>query len=55
MFTTAYLKSRHIGESGILIFVIEISKIEKFESFLITINIEKAFDSLNHDFLFATL
>ena len=52
---TAYVKSRHTGESGILIFVIEISKIEKLKSFLITMNIEKGFDSLNHDFLLATL
>ena len=46
-----YVKNRHIGESGILISdVIEIAKINKFEGFLVAMDIEKAFDSLDHIF-----
>ena len=48
---TAYVKSRHIGESGRLISdVIEIAKIKKLDGFLVAMNIEKPFDSLDHDF-----
>ena len=48
---TTYVKNRHIGESGILISdVIEIAKINKFEGFLVAMDIEKAFDSLDHIF-----
>ena len=53
---TAYVKNRHIGESGRLISdVIEIAKIKKLDSFSAAMDIEKAFDSLNHDFLILTL
>ena len=52
---TSHVKNRHIGESGRLISdVIEITKIRKI-GFLVTMDIEKAFDSLDHDFLISTL
>ena len=48
---TAYVKNRHIGESGRLISdTIEITKIRKIGDFLVTMDIEKAFDSLDHNF-----
>ena len=50
-----YVKNRYIGESRRLISdVIEISKIKKIEGFLVTMDIEKAFDSLGRNFLFST-
>ena len=53
---TAYVKNRHIGESGRLISdVIEIAKIKKIEVFLVTMDIEKDFDSLDHKFLISAL
>ena len=53
---TAYVKNRHIGESGRLISdIIEIAKIKKIEGFLVTMDIEKAFDSLHHKFLIYAL
>ena len=52
---TAYVKNRHIGESGRLISnITEITKIRKIGGFLITMDIEKAFDSLDHNFLIST-
>ena len=51
-----FVKNRHIGESRRLISdVIEIAKIEKLEGFLVAMDIEKAFDSLEHNFLIFTL
>ena len=51
---TAYVKNRHIGKSGRLISdIIEIAKIKK--GFLVTMDIEKAFDSLDHKFLIYAL
>ena len=51
-----YVENRHIGESGRLISdVIEIAKIKKLDGFLVAMDIEKAFDSLDHDFLILTL
>ena len=35
--------------------VIEIAKIKKFDGFLVAMDIEKAFDSLDHNFLILTL
>ena len=53
---TAYVKNRHIGESGRLISdIIEITEIRKIGGFLVTMDIEKAFDSLDHNFLISTL
>ena len=52
----AYVKNRFIGESGRLISdIIEISDLFHIEGFLETIDIEKAFDSLDHDFLSSVL
>ena len=49
---TVHVKNRHIGESGRLISdVIEIAKIKKLDGFLVAMDIEKVFDSLDHDFL----
>ena len=46
---TAYVKNRHIGESGRLISdVKEITKRKNIEGFLVTMDIEKTFDSLDH-------
>ena len=46
----------YIGESRRLMSdVIEIVKIKKLEGFLVTIDIEKAFDSLYHNFLISNL
>ena len=53
---TAYAKNRHIGESERLISdVIEIAKIKKLDGFLVAMDTEKAFDSLDHNFLILTL
>ena len=53
---TAYVKNRHIGESGRLISdFTEIAKIKKIKGFLVTVDIEKAFDSLDHKFLIYAL
>ena len=53
---TAYVKNRHIGESGRLIpDTIEITKIRNTEDFLVTMDIEKAFDSLDLNLLISTL
>ena len=46
----------HIGESRRLISdIIEITEIGNVEGFLVTMDIEKAFDSLDHNFLISTL
>ena len=51
-----YVKNRHIGESGRLIsHITEITRLKKLEGFLVTMDIEKAFDSLDHNFLIFTL
>ena len=53
---TAYVKNRHIGESRRLISdIIEITETRKIKGFLVTMDIEKAFDSLDHNFLISTL
>ena len=53
---TAYVQNRNIGESGRLISdIIEIANSQKMESFLVTMDIEKAFDSLDHTFLISVL
>ena len=53
---TAYVKNRFIGENGRLISdIIEICDSLQIEGYLVTVDIEKAFDSLNHTFLLATL
>ena len=53
---TAYVENRFIGESGRLIAdILETCNSEKLEGLLLAIDIEKAFDSLEHDFLIAVL
>ena len=49
---TAYVKSSFIGESGRLISdITEISSWFNITGFLVTVDIEKVFDSLDHNFL----
>ena len=53
---TAYVENRLIGESGRLISdILETTSILQKEGLLVTIDIEKAFDSVNHDFLLTCL
>ena len=53
---TAYVKNRFIGESGRLIAdIIEITDILSKEGSLVTMDIEKAFDSLDHTFVIFVL
>ena len=48
---TAYKKERFIGEGGKLISdIIEVCDTFNFEGFLVSMDMEKAFDSLNHNF-----
>ena len=52
----AYVKNRFIVESGRLIYdITEISDWFNIEGFLVTMDIEKSFDSLDHDFLCSVL
>ena len=49
---TTYIKNRFISESGRLISdILEIAKTLALEGFLVTIDIEKTFDFVNHCFL----
>ena len=49
---TAYVKNRFVSETGRMILdILEIANTLVLESFLATIDIEKAFDSVNHCFL----
>ena len=53
---TAYVKKRFINESGRLISdILAIAKARALEGFLVTIDIEKAFGSVNHCFLLQIL
>ena len=53
---TAYVKNRSISDSGRLVSdILEIAKTLALEGFLVTIDIEKAFDSVNHCFLLQIL
>ena len=53
---TAYVQNRTISEGGRLISdIIEITDILEIDGFLVTMDIEKAFDSLDHSFLVSTL
>ena len=50
------MKNRCVREDGRLISdLLEMSEVLNKESFLVTIDIEKAFDSVNHRFLIAIL
>ena len=51
---TACIKNRFIGEGGRLISdIVNICDRNNIGGLLVTIDIEKAFDSLNHKFIFA--
>ena len=53
---TAYVKNRFLGESVRLISdVLEMTKTLNIEGFLMTVDIQKAFDSVDHKFLIACL
>ena len=53
---TAYVKDKFICETGKLISdTTEVSDVFNIDGFLVTIDIEKAFDSLNQSFLLALL
>ena len=53
---TAYVANRFLGESVRLVSdLLEITKALNLEGYLLSIDIEKAFDSVDHTFLFAIL
>ena len=53
---TAYVANRFLGESVRQISdILEMTKKLKIEGFLMTVDIEKAFDSVDHTFLYACL
>ena len=53
---TAYVKTRFIGEEGKLISdILEISNVFNLRGYIVTVDIEKVFDSLSHSFLLACL
>ena len=53
---TAYVQNRNIGESGRLISdIAEITNTRQMEGFLVTMDVEKVFDSLDHKFLISVL
>ena len=53
---TAYVQNRNIGESGRLISdIVEITNTRQMEGFLVTMDVEKVFDSLDHKFLISVL
>ena len=53
---TAYVNSRFSGKSGRLIAdIVETCDLEQLEGYLRAIDFEKAFDSLNHNFLITAL
>ena len=53
---TAYLNGRFISEGGRLISdIFEVSDLLKLKGLLLTVDIDKAFDSVNHNFLLRAL
>ena len=53
---TAYVQNRCIGETGRLISdILDISDKLNIDGYLVTANIEKAFDSLDHEFFLVVL
>ena len=53
---TAYVKNRFIGESARLISdILDLTKKMNIDGYLVTVDIEKAFDSMDHNFLFSVL
>ena len=52
----AYLNNRFISEGGRLISdIVEINDLLQIEGILLTVDIEKAFDSINHLFLVSSM
>ena len=55
-YQNAYVANRFISEGGRLIsYILEMAHILTMESYLLTTDIEKAFDSVDHYFLLAIL
>ena len=53
---TAYVNGRFLGESGRLVVdIIETCDLEELEGYLVAIDFEKVFDSLNNNFLITAL
>ena len=53
---TTYLEKRFIGETGRLISdILSVTNNSNIKSYLVTMDIEKAFDSLDHSFLISVL
>ena len=53
---TAYVRNRFIGEEGRLISdILEMSESVNLKGYIVTVDIEKAFDSLSHSFLLVCL
>ena len=53
---TVYVKDRFIFETGRLVSdILEVSDVLNIDRFLVAMDIEKTFDSLNHSFLYAVL
>ena len=53
---TAYVKGRFIGESIRLVSdILDYCKNENIEAFILTADLEKAFDSIDHTFLLCCL
>ena len=53
---TMYVQNRNISESGRLRSdIIEIANTRQMKGFLVTMDVEKAFDSLDHKFLISAL
>ena len=53
---TVYVQNRNIDESGRLISdTVEITNTRQMEGFLVTMDVEKVFDSLDHKFLISVL
>ena len=53
---TAYVNARFLGENGILIAgIIETCDLKQLERYLVAIDFERAFDSLNHNCLISAL
>ena len=53
---TAYIKKRFVCESGRIISdILSVTNNSKIKGYLVTIDIEEAFDSLDHSFLISVL
>ena len=52
---TAYFQNRYIGEAGLISDILDIFDKLSIDGYLVTVDIEKAFDSLDHEFLLTVL